>query len=87
MWPRLTAAVSLLIVGGGFIAFNAWIFWQTVIRKAHAPAVAPIFGGIIAAAGVAILPVTGIWKWAWIPLLIDWGGLPMFVAAWYERDR
>ena len=86
-WPQLTAAITLLIIGGAFIAFNAFIFWQTVILKGNAPAVAPIFGGILAAAGIALLPIAGIWKWAWIPLLIDWGGLPMFVRAWYESRR
>ena len=87
IWPRLTAAITLLSVGGAFIAFNAWIFWETVVLKGNAPAVAPIFGGVLAAAGMVILPVPGIWKWAWIPLLIDWGGLPMFVRAWYESRR
>ncbi len=86
-WPRMTAGVSLLIAGGVFIAFNAMIFWAGVIHKGHTPAVAPIFGGIFAAAGIAILPVEGIWKWAWIPLLLDWGGLPMFVVACYDRIR
>ena len=81
-WPRLTGGVSLLAVGGAILAFNAMIFWQTVIRKDSAPSVAPIFGGVLAAAGMALLPVEGLWKWAWIPLLFDWGGLPMFVAAW-----
>jgi hypothetical protein len=86
-WPQLTSAITLLVAGGVFMAFNAFVFWQTVILKGDAPAVAPIFGGILAALGVALLPVTGIWKWAWIPLLIDWGGLPMFVRAWYEDRR
>jgi hypothetical protein len=86
-WPRLTAAITLLAIGGGFIAFNAWIFWQSVVLKGNAPAVAPIFGGILAAAGIAFLPIAGIWKWAWIALLVDWGGLPTFLVAWYESRR
>ena len=82
IWPRITLAVTLLIVGGVFIAFNAMIFWATVIRKGQASSVAPIFGGIFAAMGIALLPVDGIWKWAWIPLVIDWGGIPIFLHAW-----
>ena len=78
-WPRVTGGVSLMIAGGAMMAFNAMIFWASVVQKGHAPAVAPIFGGILAAAGIALLPVEGIWKWAWLPLLLDWGGVPMFV--------
>jgi hypothetical protein len=83
--PQLVAAITLLAIGGGFIAYNAMIFWQTVVRKREAPSVAPIFGGIIAAAGIALLPLTGSWKWAWVPLLVDWGGLPVYLADWYQR--
>jgi hypothetical protein len=85
IWPRLTFAVTLLIIGGVFIAFNVMVFWVTVVRREHAPSVAPIFGGIIAAAGIVALPVTGSWKWAWVPLMIDWGGLPRFLAALFKE--
>ena len=86
-WPRLTGGVSLLAVGGAMMAFNAVIFWHTVIRKDSAPSVAAIFGGVLAAAGMALLPVEGLWKWAWTPLLLDWGGLPILVAAWIDNRK
>ena len=85
IWPQSTAAITLLVAGCPFIAFNAMIFWATVIRKEHAPAVAPILGGILGAAGVALLPFSGTWKWAWVPLVIDWGGLPLFILALCQR--
>ena len=78
-WPQMVFAVTLMIGGGVMIAFNAMVLWLTVVRKRGAPSVAPIFGGVIAAIGVGILPAAGSWKWAWIPLVIDWGGLPMFL--------
>ena len=84
-WPQLIIAVILLIIGGGFIAYNAMIFWLTVVRKEDASSVLPIFGGVIAAAGVAILPVSGSWYWAWVPLVIDWGGFRIFLAHWYAQ--
>jgi len=84
IWPQITFAVTLLIIGSTFIAFNAMIFWLTVVRKEHASSVAPIFGGVLAAAGIAILPVSESWKWLWIPLVIDWGGLPFFLTGWYS---
>ena len=79
-WPRLIFAAILLIIGGGFIAYNAMIFWLTVVRKELAPSVAPIFGGVIAAAGILVLPVNGSWQWAWVPLVVDWGGFRIFIA-------
>ena len=84
-WPRSTAAITLLVAGGAFIAFNAMIFWETIVRKEPAPAVAPIFGGILGAAGVALLPFPEAWKWAWVPLVLDWGGLPLLGIALYQR--
>ena len=83
--PRLTLVVVLLGIGGVFIAYNARIFWIEVILKEHSQSVLPIVGGILAGAGIALLPESDSWKWAWIPLLIDWGGLPSLVGVWYEQ--
>lgn len=86
-WPQLIFAIVLLLIGGAFIGLNAVVFWQTVVRKEEAPAVAPIVGGVVAAAGVAALPFPGSWQWAWIPLLLDWGGLRIFLSHWLQRRR
>lgn len=83
--PRLVSAITLLGIGTAFISYNAMIFWSEVIRKDHASSVIPIFGGILAGIGIALLPVAGIWKWAWIPLLVDWGGVGMIYSVWKER--
>jgi len=83
-WPQLTFAVTLIIIGGLFIAFNAYVFWLTVVLRREASSTAPILGGIIAAAGIAILPVRDIWMWFWVPLILDWGGLPLFLTTWIE---
>ena len=79
-WPRITFGVTFIIIGSVAIAYNAMIFWDTVVCKSHAPSVVPFIGGILAAVGLMILPITEGWKWTWIPLVIDWGGLPMFLA-------
>ena len=86
-WPQWTTGVTLLATGAVFILFNAVIFVQTVVRDRAAPSVAPFAGGIFAAAGVALLPIPGVWNWAWIPLLIDWGGLPLLLSALFRRRR
>lgn len=77
--PRITLAVTCLLIGGAFMVFNAMVFAQSVFGNGEGPSVAPIFGGLIAAAGVALLPIEGAWHWFWIPLMLDWGGLPMFL--------
>lgn len=84
-WPQLIFALLLLIIGGALIVYNAWVFWLTMVLKEDAPSVAPIFGGVIAAAGVAVLPVPGSWQWAWVPLVIDWGGFRLFLSHWLSR--
>jgi hypothetical protein len=85
LWPRLVVAITLLGIGAVFIAYNAWIFWIEIVCKDQGSSVVPIFGGILAGIGIAVLPVAGSWKWAWLPLLIDWGGLGMLYAVWKER--
>ncbi len=85
--PQLVFSLTLLLIGGAFIAYNAVIFWRTVVRKEEASSVAPIFGGVIAAGGVILLPPEASWQWAWLPLLLDWGGLPMFLYGGWQALR
>ncbi len=85
--PQLLFALVLLVIGGVLVAFNAMIFWITVVQKEDAPAVAPIVGGPIAAVGIALLPLAGSWKWAWVALVVDWGGLPLFFLWYQSRSR
>ncbi len=88
IWPRITLGVTLIIIGCVAIAYNAMVFWGTVVCKDHAPSVMPIIGGVFAAVGIMLLPITESWKWAWIPFVIDWGGLPGFLASsagYYNR--
>jgi len=82
---QLIFAISALIIGGIFIAYNAVIFWLTVVKKEDGPSVAPLLGGIIAAAGVIALPVSSSWLWAWVPLIIDWGGFRIFVSHFLSK--
>ena len=85
-WPQLILAVVSLAIGCVLIAFNGFVFWLTVVKNEDAPAIAPVFGGVFAAAGVMLLPLPDTWKWAWIPLVADWGGFPFFIAAYLRRD-
>lgn len=91
-WGQLIFALTLLAIGAVFIAFNAMIFWLEVVRKRAAPSVAPLVGGFIAAAGIAAWPAEGAWTWAWVPLVVDWGGLRLLLwhmlsSAWLRHAR
>jgi hypothetical protein len=85
-WPQLILAVVSLAIGCVLIAFNGFVFWRRVIKNEGAPAIAPIFGGVFAAAGIILLPFPDTWRWAWVPLAVDWGGLPFFVVAYLRRN-
>jgi hypothetical protein len=67
-WPQPVLAIALLAIGGVMIAFNAMVFWLTLVRKGDAPAI-----------GVVVLPIAGSWKWAWILLAFDGSWLPMLL--------
>ncbi|MBZ0134916.1 MAG: hypothetical protein K8I27_00920 [Planctomycetes bacterium] len=58
---------------------NGWIAFQQIVLRKKAPSWIPLFGGFAGACAVIIAPVDGLWVWAWIPLLIDWGCIPGFV--------
>ena len=82
VWPRLTLGITFILIGGVIIAYNAMIFWATVISRGGGPSPAPLLGGLFAAMGILFLPIENAWHWAWIPLVIDWGGiLPMLASV------
>jgi hypothetical protein len=81
-WGQLIFSVVLLLAGSFAIVVNGWIFWESMVKKRPTPSVLPIFGGIIAAIGLAIFPAERTWIWAWVPIVVDWGGLPAVVVAW-----
>jgi hypothetical protein len=83
--PQLIFAVILIGIGVLFMLYNFMIFHATVIRRREASSVLPIFGGIFACAGMIIIPVEGTAYYSWIPILLDWGGLPIFVSAYIEN--
>jgi hypothetical protein len=81
---RLVFSLVLALGGSFVVVVNGWIFWETIIRKRRAPSPVPIVGGIFAAVGIALFPWNGTWMWAWIPIVVDWGGLPAILVAWRQ---
>jgi hypothetical protein len=82
VWPGPILGITFILVGGVIIAYNAMIFWVTMTGRGGGPSPAPLIGGLFAAMGILFLPIDMAWHWAWIPLVIDWGGiLPMLASV------
>jgi hypothetical protein len=58
--------------------FNAWTVANYFKTHKHASAI-PLLGGVAGAVAISTLPVDHIGSWWWLPLLLDYGSLPMFV--------
>ena len=45
----------------------------------------PLVGGVLGAISMLCIPIDGVAKWAWIPLIADWGTVPglSYTAIWY----
>ncbi|MCA8915905.1 MAG: hypothetical protein KDB90_10880 [Planctomycetes bacterium] len=85
----LAALFVLLALGNGSIAFRAFVL------KQKAPSWIPLIGGVAGAIAFIVVPIGGLWMWAWIPLLLDWGSIPglmhtalfwLFVVPRLPRD-
>lgn len=79
---RQAAGAGLLLLGGILAASNARLFWRAHVRKEQgAPSMIPIVGGLLGAAGAAIVPALK--AWAWLPPLLDPGcGFYVALAIW-----
>ena len=53
-----------------------WIIFFNGIFKKRQSSWIPLMGGVFTAIGLASLPIKGLWKFWWLPLIIDWGCLP-----------
>ena len=68
-------SVVLLLVGGFVIIMNWVIIYYSLVKKKHS-SWAPPAGGVFAAVSLAILPIAGVAKYWYVPLIVDYGCLP-----------
>jgi hypothetical protein len=72
----------LLLIGFGYLAMmNGRICLNNYLLKKKWTSAVPVIGGVFGMIGTVILPIEGSWKYCWIPLLADWGSLPVIVAS------
>lgn len=72
------------LIGAAVVAANLWIMGQE-IRGKRAPSPVPLFGGLLAAFGIAILPIGHARALALAPIVLDWGGVLGLAASIVRR--
>lgn len=70
----LLSAVSLF-----FIVMNGRIFWNNMIAKKEWISEAPLIGGLLGGAAVLLIFGREYWFLALIPMVLDWGCIPLIV--------
>lgn len=75
------------VFGAYMIVMNGLVFANNHILKRKWTSAVPLVGGVAGMIGLICLPVEGLWKYCWVPLLIDWGSFPVMVVALTTRKR
>lgn len=57
-------------------SLNAIVFWKGVVLRQRTPSFIPLLAGVCGTIALFIVPLRGVNRWWWIPLLLDWGSLP-----------
>jgi hypothetical protein len=71
-----------------FVSVMNWVvFVKNYILKKKWTSAIPLLGGLSGAIGIAILPVAGSAQYLWIPLIADWGCLPVIIVTLISRVR
>jgi len=78
----ITLWIIGLIIGlcGFYIMVMNWLVFinNAILRKQWTSAI-PVIGSILVGISMVLLPIEGLWKWAWIGLVADWGSLPIVI--------
>ena len=84
---RWIVAIAFLLISLSIVVGNWGIFVNNYILRKQWSSAIPFLGGIVGAVGVALLPIAGIWKFAWLPLVLDWGSIPVVVVSLFLAAR
>jgi hypothetical protein len=73
--------VSILLLGVFlYIALlHAALIFSVYVLKQKGSSMVPLFAGICGALGIVLLPVKGSAKYWWLPLLLDYGSIPLLL--------
>ena len=81
--------VGCLVVGVFLTTMNWLTVYAWLAHRKHSSWI-PVLGGMLIAAGIALIPVSKVRPYCWLGLLIDWGCLPALCHSLYvlgERKR
>lgn len=65
-------------------AANGWSVLNYLVKKRQVSAI-PLIGGASGALACWVLPVPGIGNWWWLPLLLDYGTIPLFLHFFFSQ--
>ncbi len=72
----------MLLLFGSYMAIMNWaVFVNNYVLKKQWTSAVPLIGGVAGAVGVLSLPIDGTWRYSWIPLLLDWGSIPVIMVS------
>lgn len=78
---RWIIGIAFLLFGSYMTAMNWALFINNHILKRKWASAVPLVGGLASSIGLACLPISGIWRYAWIPFFIDWGSVPVIAIS------
>ena len=81
---RWTLTTILLLVFFLISVGNAFSAVAYLWQKRHISAV-PFIGGIVGVCGFLIAPTGWLSHWWWLPLVVDYGSLPILIAFFISR--
>ena len=76
-----TVSGLLLLFALYMVGMNWAVFVNNHVLKRKWTSAVPLVGGVAGALGILLLPVPGSWRFAWLPLVVDWGSVPVIVAS------
>lgn len=69
-----------VIVFVGFAVSNI-VICVAQYRRPRGHSLLPVVGGLLGACGVVLLPIPGIVKFFWVPLILDLGCAPLLILS------
>ena len=81
LWTASFVLVALFI---WVASMNAWVLFVDLRGDSDPPSSIPLFGGLMGAAGLWLMPVEGAAHWFWLPLVLDYGCAPVMLFTAYR---
>jgi hypothetical protein len=66
--------VLMFLLGAHLSVMNYRVLYQVYVRKEHHSPL-PLIGGFLCLAAMLMCPIARIRAWAWVPLIVDPGGV------------